>query len=226
MYKKTKGIVLRKEVVKESDKLLSIYTYDLGKVHAIAPGAVKISAKLLSITEPVTESDFMFYISKGNYSFLRIVGGELKDIFIDIKNHKEKYLYSCSTVEVVDLLTVDFDKNIDKYNLLKRALELISISKNPRRIYIAFVLRFIKLCGYKISFSGKNEEILRKFISMSGEDVDNLNISEDIEKVFIGFIEKYIRELLNIERPLKTLQFLNLSKANSVRIFTEETSKT
>lgn len=208
MYQKTIGIVLRREIVKESDKLLSIYTYDLGKIHAIAPGAAKISAKLLSITEPITKAEFMFYISEGNYSFLRIVGGELKNTFVDIKNNKEKYFYSCSAVEVVDLLTADFDKNIDKYNLLNRALELICNSRNPRRIYIAFVLRFIKLCGYKIYFSSKNEEIFRKFTSVSGEDVDNLNISEDLEKAVIYSIERYISELLNIERPLKTFHFL------------------
>ncbi len=205
MYHRTTGIVLRKEIIKESDKLLTIYTRSFGKVHAVAPGAAKISAKLLSITEPVTEAEFMFYIKPGNYSFLRIVGGELKDMFSDIKNDMRKYIYGCSVIEIVDLLTADFDKNIDKYNLTRRALELLTNSKKPKRIYIAFVLRFIKLCGYNIDFLNGYKEIIRKIVSASGNEVENLDFSEDMEKTIIDSIERYVSGLLNIENPLKTL---------------------
>jgi len=149
----------------------------------------------------------MFYIRPGNYSFVKIVGGELKNMFFDIKNDREKYFYSCCVVELVNLLTADFDKNPEKYNLIKRALDLLCKTKNPKRIYIAFSLRFLKLCGYKfIDTTNKNQECLRKIVSVSGDEIDDLDIPVDIEKMLITSIERYISDLLKIDKPLKTLQ--------------------
>ncbi|MFH1667381.1 MAG: DNA repair protein RecO [Elusimicrobiota bacterium] len=151
-YQRTRGIVLYSRKTGEVDKYLHIYSLELGKVKATATGSRKITAKLLAATEPVTETEFMLYLNSKT-SRIRVIGGILKNMFNPLKTNITKYSYACAVVNLVDSLTAEHEKNIHKYVLLKRTLELLETSKRPDYIYLAFALRFMKLCGYGLELN-------------------------------------------------------------------------
>ncbi|MDI6641725.1 MAG: DNA repair protein RecO [Elusimicrobiota bacterium] len=213
MYQTTLGIVLKKAQIREADKLLTLYTLEFGKLKAIAPGACKISARLLSATEPISESEFMLYINPKRLNQPKIVGAELKNTFIGLKNDLQKFTFACRIAEIINMLTAEYDKSKKIYQLIKRVIELIdvvSISKTPsplNKIYLAFLLRFLKLSGYEVSYStaGLNTEqleMLNKLSRLSGEDVIKLNLSETTEYSLGIFLDRYLSKYLPYE--LKT----------------------
>jgi len=179
MYIKTPGIVLNRFKIAEADKLVTVYSREYGKLKAIAPGARKINARLSSATEPLVETNFMFYGSITNNTILKIVGGELITLFPKIRSEYNRYLYGCNVIEIVDALTMDYSKNETKYNLIKRTLDLMQNSVNPDLIYYAFILRFLNLSGYGLDFADKdiyNIKLL-KLSKLSGQQVDTLEFT-------------------------------------------------
>ncbi|OIO72810.1 MAG: DNA repair protein RecO [Elusimicrobia bacterium CG1_02_37_114] len=153
MYHKTAGIVIKRDYLGEADKVLLIYTKDLGKVRAVAGGSRKITAKLLMATEPLVEANFMFYGDPLNGSFIKIVGGELISLFSILREKPLQYAGACQVIEIVELLTPLHSKNEKKYHLLKRTLELLEQTGNPRRIFLAFILRYMKLSGWGLELN-------------------------------------------------------------------------
>jgi len=147
-YFTTKGIILNSSLVRESDRLVSILTEDMGRVRAVAPGAHKISARLLCATEPGVESTLTFYDNTRNTYVARITGGVILRTFPALKCGLERYLITSKILEIVDSLLPEREPNTRKYSLVLRTLELLEIAGNGRRIYLAFVLRFLKLCGW------------------------------------------------------------------------------
>jgi len=151
-YQKTHAIVLYARKTGEHDKYVHLFSMEMGKVKALATGSRKITAKLLAATEPVTETEFMLYLNSRT-SRVRIVGGVLKDMFSPLKTDIRRYSCACAVVNLVDSLTPEHEKDIHKYLLLKRTLELLETSSNPGRIYLAFAVRFMKICGYGLDLN-------------------------------------------------------------------------
>ncbi len=85
MYYTTKGLVLRETQYKESDKLLSVLTEDLGLITAKARGVRRKNSPLRSGCQMLTYSDFTFYERNGYYTVnetepLRLFSGIRSDI--------------------------------------------------------------------------------------------------------------------------------------------------
>lgn len=204
IYKDT-GIVLYRKKFMEADKLLSIFTYQHGKIKAIAIGSRKSNAKLSTATEHVVLSSFMFLESGHQNSLTKIIGGEIITTYPELRNDFRKYLYACRVIETVDLLTVEYNKNENKYELLIRTLELIKTVQNLELLYNAFLLRFLKYCGYGFDFEKKeiynDEEVyLSKLGKISGLEIDNFyipeHLKEKIETRCKGLLLTYARRSL------------------------------
>jgi DNA repair protein RecO (recombination protein O) len=147
MYLLTEGIVLNQNNFKEYDKVVTIYTLEKGKIKTIFKSVNKPNAKLLSLTQVGNEVELQLYYVGD--SFLKVTGGRLIDGNFEIKQSYERYVYLCRILEVVDKLTLDFLPDSKKYFLIKRAMSLLNSTSKPELIYYAFVLRWIKLCGYQ-----------------------------------------------------------------------------
>jgi DNA repair protein RecO (recombination protein O) len=147
-YVTTKGIILESRLARESDRMVSVFTEALGRVRAVAPGAARINARLLCATEPGVESDLTFYGGKNGGAFARITGGMVLRVFPGVRSDTLKYAAASKTLETINLLTPENEPNEKKYVLAARTLELLEESDKPEKIYMAFALRLLKLCGW------------------------------------------------------------------------------
>ncbi len=67
MTRLVKGIILRKQDYRESDRLFVIYTDELGKISAVAKGARKIKSKMAGHLELFHVINLMVAPVKTNY---------------------------------------------------------------------------------------------------------------------------------------------------------------
>jgi DNA repair protein RecO (recombination protein O) len=109
-------------------------------------------------------------------------------------------------------------ENKEKYYLIARIWELLSVCKYPKRALISFVLRFLKLSGYSFFdylksdgiFINKNiKNTIRKLSNCSGNDLD---LFEDIEEnKILNYIEVYITNY--ISRPSLCIFLKKITKS-------------
>ena len=81
---KTKGVVLKMTPSKESDAILSIYTYDYGRISVYGKGIRKINSKNARGVTPSSLSLFELNIRKGLSTLVRATGIEY---YIHIQEH-------------------------------------------------------------------------------------------------------------------------------------------
>ncbi len=150
MYHIVNGIVLNRYNFSDWDKIVVLYTLQLGKVKVLFKSVNKPQAKLLSFTEPATEVELQIVsLNKAGYKYMfKVTGGEIINSFPVVKNKLDLYLTACEIFDLVDSLTFELSKDEQKFFLLKRALEILCLDKNKELLFLAFVFRFIKLCGY------------------------------------------------------------------------------
>ncbi|MDR1926219.1 MAG: DNA repair protein RecO, partial [Endomicrobium sp.] len=100
MYYIIKGLILNSKVKGEYDKLITIYSYQWGKIQAVVPSAKKIAAKLSSATEPLTESEFI--VSNNSFSRPTVIGAHIIENNTKIKINFERNIYALYAAEISD----------------------------------------------------------------------------------------------------------------------------
>ena len=130
------GIVLSSTLVGDYDKRLVILTKERGKITAFAKGARKPNSPFLGISEPF---NFGKFVLLEGFDAYRLVGGEIKEYFLEVKNDIEGICYGTYFCDVLEYLC---DANI--LNLLYITLKALGKADIPnkliRRIYELKVL--------------------------------------------------------------------------------------
>jgi DNA repair protein RecO (recombination protein O) len=205
MYYIIKGLVINSKIHGEYDKLITVYSYQWGKIQAVVPSAKKIAAKLLAATELLTESEFHVF---NRHSSIRpkIIGAIIINNNTGIKSNFMRNLYALYVAQVSDKFAPFYFENTDKYNLIVRIWEILSTCKYPKRALVAFILRFLKLSGYSFLDYIRNNNMfidkhiaisIKKLSNCSGNDIDSISEIED-EKIW-NYVESYLTNY--IRRP-------------------------
>ncbi|MDR1400793.1 MAG: DNA repair protein RecO [Endomicrobium sp.] len=216
LYYMIKGLVLNAKTQSEHDKLITLYSYEWGKIQAIVPSAKKIAAKLSSATEPLTESEFLVF----NTHFAmrsKVIGASIIKNNMRIKTDLNKNSYALYAAEISDKFTPFNLENSKKYDLIARIWEILETCKYSKRALIAFILRFLKLSGYAFSdylqrantfVSEDIKNTIKRLSSCSGDEVDCMCGVED-EQIW-NCLESYLTNY--IPRPLLSVFFKKIGR--------------
>lgn len=150
MYRIINGIVLNRTNFSEYDKIVTLYTLELGKIKCFFKSVNKPKAKLIYFTEPATEVELKIVkVKNKNYAeFFKAAGGVIVNSNVELRKNLEIYIYTCKILNLVDATTLELLKDEDKFFLIKRIFEVLPTAKSYQVMYYAFVYRFIKLSGY------------------------------------------------------------------------------
>ncbi len=148
MYITTEAFVLKSRDLKETDKLITLYTKEMGKIQAVARGLRKAKSKLASSLEVLTYIDLTLY-RKHQGQLSTIVETHIKHSLYKTKKDFSRMVYGNYLLELVDKLIEEEEKNIPLFNLIKSFLFLME-EKNAETILWCFMVRFFSLVGYKM----------------------------------------------------------------------------
>jgi DNA repair protein RecO (recombination protein O) len=144
----TTGLVLHRLNTGETDKILTLYTREHGKLSVIAKGARKAGSRLSGATELFTETRFLLASGKS----LEIVQqAEIQQSFPGIRTDLEKLARATYLCELLDRLTAESDalQSTDLYDLLLSALYLLQRATTyPDVVVHAYELRLLAMIGY------------------------------------------------------------------------------
>jgi DNA repair protein RecO (recombination protein O) len=148
MLMKTEGLVLRTNDYGEGNKIVTIFSPDLGKVSIMARGAKKPKSRLSSISQPFTYGNYLFY--KGSQTGMGSLSqGEIIESFRDFRQDLTKMAYAAYFAELVDKLVEDGDRNPFVFQLLLTTYHYLDDEKDPEILARLFEIKMLTVGGYR-----------------------------------------------------------------------------
>ena len=134
---KTEAIVLKSVDAGEVDRLLTIYSKELGKVRILAKGVKKIESKLRYSIEPFSYVQLILIEGR---SFYILKDAVLIDQFLGVKRDLKKLVVAQKIREIIDQAIVGQEKDEDVWDLILRTFKKI----NQELIELSIVKEFFK----------------------------------------------------------------------------------
>jgi DNA repair protein RecO (recombination protein O) len=145
---KTEAIVLRFLDYGESDRIVTFYTRDYGKIRGIAKGARRSRKRFANALELFCFSQIVFS-RKGRDSLALLEESRVYHHFENIRQDLEKTLMSSYLVELTDQFTLEDKKSSELFQLLHDFLEQINNSDCTEALLRFFEVRLLKHVGYQ-----------------------------------------------------------------------------
>ena len=146
---RTQGIVLRARDLGEHDRLVMLYTRDLGRVHAVARGARRLRSRFGGALELFTWGEAIGFEHPGR-DLLRLDQFDIRRSFRGLREDLERLGQGARIVEAISRLTAERDPQPACCALLLRALRALETGP-AARVPLAFALRLLDVLGHRPS---------------------------------------------------------------------------
>ena len=145
MLTEVKGLVIRTVDIKESDRLLTIFTEEQGVVTALARGARTLKSRKMSSTMQFCYSSFVLSMRDDKYT---VKDAELIESFFGIRDSIEGLALAAYIADVLsDVTTAESDRDLLRLSL--NSLYAISTGKYPpAQVKAAFEIRAVSILGF------------------------------------------------------------------------------
>ena len=146
---KTPAVVIGSVPLAESDRIVTFFSRDFGKVRGVARAARRMRSRFGSALELLTLGDLVFF-DGGRSDLVQIDHFDIVRPFERVRSDLERLGQAAWMVECVTRLTADRDPNAALYGLLVRALRSVEVGHPPRRTATAFGLRCVDALGHRL----------------------------------------------------------------------------
>lgn len=144
MVNKYEGIVIRTTDYGESNKIVTIYSREAGKVAGMARGAKKTNNRFSSISQPFT---YGYFLIRGQRGLGTIYQAEVISPFRSIREDLIQTAYASYIVELLDKATAEREKNPFLFELLYQTLNYINEDYDPDIITNIFEMKMLNVFG-------------------------------------------------------------------------------
>jgi len=146
MIHNLRAIVLWTRRSREADKVVGIFTRELGRLTVRATSAARATAKFAALTEPFVESDVAVYLTPGQ-GWGKLVGGRMVRSFPSLRLQMDRSTAASWVCEVVHRLTAEEQSSPEKFDLLQETLQAIETATQFGVLRLAFAVRFLTFAG-------------------------------------------------------------------------------
>ncbi|MED3563753.1 DNA repair protein RecO [Bacillus xiapuensis] len=144
MLQKCEGIIIRTTDYSETNKIVTIYTREWGKVGVMARGAKKPNSRLSSITQLFTHGYFLIQKGTGLGSLQQ---GELITSMRSIGEDIFLTAYASYIVELTDKCTEDQKPNPFHFELLFQTLNYLNEGYDPDVLMNIYEMKMLNVMG-------------------------------------------------------------------------------
>lgn len=144
------GIVMTSMPYREKDKLIHLFSVELGNITAILKGVSAPKSKLKFAGQPFCLGKFE--LAKG-HDFYVVKGVDLIDSFFDISVDYDIFKYCSSMLEICNFLLKPNILSENLFiNLLKSLNSIVYNHVNVKIVLIKFLAELLENIGYKLNF--------------------------------------------------------------------------
>lgn len=141
---KTEGIIIRRRNYKESDRMLTIFTKNYGKLRVLAKGVRKIESKRGPNVEFFNRVQISLYNGKILDSLMEV---KTVDVYPNLKQNLSTISKAWEMCELIDRLTREKQEHREVFYLMLDFLE--KLEKEPKSVdMISFKLSLLRSLGF------------------------------------------------------------------------------
>jgi len=142
----TEAIIIKKTKLGEADRILALYTPDLGKIQAVAKGVRRPKSKLSGHLELLTYSQVT--LARGRNLDI-ITGSQTIDGFLPLKTDLWLTSYGLYVIELVNQFTAEHVQDESLFRLLLDTLRSLCQTNNRELLLRYFEIRLLEESGYR-----------------------------------------------------------------------------
>jgi len=139
------ALVIRSREYGESDRLLTLFSREHGKLHAVAKGVRKPKSRQRGGTQLFTYADFLLHKGKTLHT---VTQASPKESFRHIWDDFERNLAASAMAELLDCATVEGEAYPELFALTLNSFYLLA-SVEPALLQYAYALRLLDILGYR-----------------------------------------------------------------------------
>jgi DNA repair protein RecO (recombination protein O) len=143
---RAEAVVLRHSDWGEADRMLTLYTRQMGKVRAIAKGVRKVRSRKSGHLEPFTRVNLQ--LARGRDLFI-VTQAEAVDTYLGLRDNLVRLGYASYIVELLDRFTYDEDENPSLFRLLTDSLMRLDQESDPVLAIRYYEIRLLDQLGYR-----------------------------------------------------------------------------
>ncbi|MFX3623795.1 MAG: DNA repair protein RecO [Ectobacillus sp.] len=144
MFQKIEGIVIRTTDYGETNKIVTIFSRELGKISAMARGAKKPKSRLAAISQPFTHGYFLIQIGSGLGTLQQ---GEILSSIREIREDIFLTAYASFVVELTDKATEEKRHNPYLFELLYQTLYYMNEGIDPEILALIYQTKMLPVLG-------------------------------------------------------------------------------
>lgn len=142
----TEAVIIKKTRLGEADRILTLYSLDLGKIQGVAKGIRRPRSKLAGHLELLTYSQVTF--ARGR-NLDTIIGSQTIDSFLPLKSDLYLTAYALYAAELVNQFTAEHIENRVLFQLLIETMQRLSRTPDRELLLRCFELHLLETSGYR-----------------------------------------------------------------------------
>jgi len=143
---RVEAVVLRHMDWGEADRLLWLFTRELGKVRVVAKGVRKLHSRKAGHLEPFTRTGLL--LARGREMMI-VTQAEAVDTFPLLRDDLLRMGYASYVIELLDRFTYEEGQNIALYRLLADTLSRICTETDTSQVVRYYEVRLLDLLGFR-----------------------------------------------------------------------------
>lgn len=143
---RVEAIVLRHMDWGEADRLLWLFTREIGKVQVVAKGVRKPRSRKAGHLEPFTRVELLLVRGR---DLPIVTQAEAKDVYLALREDLVHVGYASYTIELLDRFTYEEGENIGLYRLICETLSRINKETDPAFAVRYYEVRLLDLVGFR-----------------------------------------------------------------------------
>jgi len=145
---KTNAIVIRSHHYGESDKIVTFFTKDFGKIKGIAKGARRSKKRFQNALDLFSHLHLIFFDREG-MGLVRAENCDILHTFPKIREDLKKIFYGNYYLELVNEMAGERETNAEAFNLLLSFLMALEAMEPQEEQLRMFEIRMLSLFGYR-----------------------------------------------------------------------------
>jgi DNA repair protein RecO (recombination protein O) len=143
---KTPAIVLRQRKLGDADKIVTLYSANLGKLDAVAKGVRRVTSRLAGQVEPLNHGSFL--LAQGRNLDI-ITQAQTIETFQALREDLNRLSRALYAAELVDRFTEERSENFGLYRLLLDTLRRLAEEDDLDITLRFFEMSLLSLLGYR-----------------------------------------------------------------------------
>ncbi|OLE46612.1 MAG: DNA repair protein RecO [Candidatus Rokubacteria bacterium 13_1_20CM_2_69_58] len=145
---KSAAVVIGSFPLGESDRVVTFYARDFGKIRGVAKASRRIRSRFAGALELFTLGELIFF-DTGRSELVRIDHFDILHPFDRVRGDLERLGQAAWIVECVARLTAEHDRHVALYALLVRSLRALEGPVPPARVAVCFGVRALETLGHR-----------------------------------------------------------------------------